>query len=146
MLSCSASSWRYCGDSQRAAVIRIGRHAVLLETYDFGLHQPAKNYLRFPANITIVAPCVGGVYIVADKTYWYAGADIALAECIEKLPYGAVKGTRFDLVDDKAVGWFEANGFVIASMAQEKSRRRKKRRFLFLSRQLVPCCCVSQTD
>lgn len=96
------------------------------ETYDFGLYQPGRSYLRFPANITIVAPCVGGVYIVADKTYWYAGDDIALAECIEKLPYGATKGTRFDLNDTKAVGWFGANGFVIASTAGDVTAPQEK--------------------
>ena len=93
----------------------IGDTLSYSEVYDFGLYNPAKNTIRFPASISIVAPCINGVYVVADKTYWLQGNDIAVAESIKKLNYGAVKGTRFESASSEFVGWFGHSGFVIAS-------------------------------
>jgi len=85
------------------------------DVYDFGLYNPAKGYIRLPGTISIVAPCENGVFVVADKTYWYAGTDIAQAEVFERLPSGAVKGTAFTNPLTKGVGWFGADGFVIGA-------------------------------
>lgn len=85
------------------------------EIHDFGLYNPAKGYLRLPGTISIVAPCENGVFIVADKTYWYSGTDIAQAEVFERLPSGAVKGTEFENPLTKGVGWFGADGFVLGA-------------------------------
>ena len=85
------------------------------DVYDFGMCNPAKGYIRLPGTISIVAPCENGVFVVADKTYWYAGTDIAQSEMFERLPTGAVKGTAFRNPLTKGVGWFGADGFVLGS-------------------------------
>lgn len=85
------------------------------DVYDFGLYNPAKGYIRLPGQISIVAPCENGVFVVADKTYWYAGTDIAQAEVFERLPSGAAKGTAFSSPLTKGIGWFGADGFVLGA-------------------------------
>ena len=82
--------------------------------YDFGLCDQMANRITLPDNITIVAPCEGGVFICTTaKTYFFAGNDIAESVVYEKLPTGAVKGTAFHHPDGKSVGWFGEDGFVI---------------------------------
>lgn len=85
------------------------------EPYDFGVYDPVQNYIRFAGDISIVAPCENGVFVVADQTYWLAGADIDKQEMFVRLPSGAVKGTSFRHPLTNAVGWFGADGFVIGT-------------------------------
>ncbi len=92
-----------------------GRFLFYSNPFDFGQYCPAKNYLHFPAGVSIVAPCEGGVFIVADKTYWYDGADIATAGRRTVLNSSGVKGTKFDLPIQRSVGWFSNDGFVIGA-------------------------------
>lgn len=59
------------------------------EPFAPGLFNPSKNFIPFPADITVMEPCGDGVFVVADKTYWLAG-EITQAPLAEVLPYGAV--------------------------------------------------------
>lgn len=71
--------------------------------------------IRFPADVSNAVPVEGGVYIVADKTYWFPGPVVTLTELVTVvLPYGGVKGTAFDSPDKMESGWFGAKGFVLA--------------------------------
>lgn len=81
--------------------------------YNFGLYDPLQGRITLPGTLSIVAPCEGGVFIVADKTYFYAGNDIAESVVSEVLPYSGIKGTMFRHPNEKAVGWMGDNGFVI---------------------------------
>lgn len=84
------------------------------EAHEFGLYCVDENYIDIGAPISIVAPCENGVFVGAgDRTFWYEGTDIKTATPIERLPFGAVKGTAFQHPDSKTVGWFSANGFVL---------------------------------
>jgi hypothetical protein len=81
--------------------------------YNFGMCDLNAGRIRVTGDITIVAPCEGGVFIVADKTWFYAGNDIAESVVTEILPFGAVRGTAFRHPEMRAVGWFSKDGFVI---------------------------------
>jgi hypothetical protein len=81
--------------------------------YDFGLYDPVHGRITLTGSIKIVAPCEGGVFIVADKTYFYAGNDIAESVVSEILPYSGIKGTMFRHPNQKSVGWMGDNGFTI---------------------------------
>lgn len=84
--------------------------------YNFGLCDPIENRLTLTAAITVVAPCEGGVFVcTTEKSYFYAGNDIAEAVVSEVLPFGAVIGTAFRHPDARAVGWFSDDGFVIGA-------------------------------
>lgn len=83
-----------------------------------GYYLPAKGYIWFTEDVTIAAPNEGGVYVVADKTYFIPG-DIGNTQdsLTVVLDYGAVPGTFFKLPEKKVVGWFSVNGFVLADTA-----------------------------
>lgn len=90
-----------------------GDYIYFSDPYDFGHCNLAKNYIRVSGNVTIMFPCENGVYVVADQAYWYAGPDIATAEPMQILPFGAVKGTGFTHPEDNVFGWFSEFGFVL---------------------------------
>lgn len=84
------------------------------EPFALGLYNPVKNFALFPQAVTVVAPNQNGTYICADKTYWFAGADIDKPEIIrDVLPYGAALGSQFAHPSKPIVGWYGSNGVVV---------------------------------
>lgn len=85
--------------------------------YRYGYYLPASGYIPFPANVSIAIENQGGTYIAADKTYWLPG-DLGNIEgpLRDVLPYGAVPGTEFRHPTEPTVGWFGADGFVLAGI------------------------------
>lgn len=76
--------------------------------------------VRMAGPVSNVVPTQGGAYVVADKTYWFAGPRLTTAEVVrEILPYGGVPGTAFESDDEKTVGWFGVRGVVIGTPAGE---------------------------
>ena len=82
-----------------------------------GYYLPADGYIPFPADVSIAIENQGGTFIAADKTYWLPG-DLGNVEgpLRDVLPYGAVPGTEFKHPTDSTVGWFGADGFVLAGI------------------------------
>lgn len=74
---------------------------------------PSKGYIMLPAEITVVEPCEGGVYVVADQAYWLGG-DLAEAELRVVLPYGAPFGGSGAVPNTKSVWWMSHRGLVLA--------------------------------
>lgn len=92
------------------------------EPYNFGMTNPAKNYIPFPATISVVVGCINGFYIVADKTYWVSGLGTDQFEANPVLPYGAVSGTRSFMPNDNKAFWLSNRGLVIGdSQGQVKN-------------------------
>ena len=87
------------------------------DPYDYGLYDPAANVITLGAPGSILASVESGLFVVADRTWFYAGADIATAEPIEKLAFSAAAGTVFDhpTTTSPAVGWYSDEGIVIGS-------------------------------
>jgi hypothetical protein len=79
----------------------------------------------FPADVSNVLVTQGGTYVVSDKTYWFPGTRMTKTELVQDvLPYGGVPGTGFSYKFKSAqdqmierVGWFGAEGIVIADQA-----------------------------
>lgn len=85
-----------------------------------GYYVPTDPRLEFPDNVTNAISGQNGVYITADKTYWFAGTDILDAQqVIDLLPYGAVPGTTFVSQQTNLVGWFGKSGLVMATTTGE---------------------------
>ena len=64
------------------------------EPYAHDLVHRGRGFLQFPADVTVVEPVDGGVFVVADKTYFMAGSGPAdWAQRLPVLDYGAVFGT-----------------------------------------------------
>lgn len=85
-----------------------------------GYYLPVAGRIPFPAEVANVVPAQGGVYVVADQTYWFAGPSMTSAESVTRvLPYGGVKGTAFVSPNKSAYGWFGAKGIVLATTGGE---------------------------
>jgi len=105
-------------------IVRYGNGRVLVaqgstlfysEPFAPALFNPVGNWIPFPAPISIVEPIgATGTWVVADKTYWLDGGDVATATLVEKLPYGAAFGSSISLPDRKAVTWYSARGICMA--------------------------------
>lgn len=90
-----------------------GDKLIYCNPYRLGYWTPT-NYVEFETAPTLAISNQNGTYVASSKTQWFAG-DIAKPEAItDVLPYGAVQGTAFHHPNKPIVGWFGAEGFVIA--------------------------------
>lgn len=81
-----------------------------------GYYLPSEGRIPFPADVSNVVPAQNGAYVVADKTYWLAGARMTATEMIQDvLPYGGVPGTAFSVPHKSLYGWFGEKGFVLGT-------------------------------
>lgn len=91
------------------------------DPYALALTQPGRNYIPFATEITVIESVKTGTYVAtADKTYFFAG-DIAAAEAVEVLPYGAVPGTGGTSPDNMKAWWMSTRGLVQAAGGEVKN-------------------------
>lgn len=86
-----------------------------------GYYLPVEGRIPFPGPVSNVVPVEpSGAYVVADKTYWFAGGRLTLTEQIPRvLPYGGVPGTAFAVPHKSLYGWFGEKGFVLGTAQGE---------------------------
>lgn len=99
----------------------IAKGPLLYITEDYStdlVSQLSKSVFQFSADITVIEPVVDGVWIVADKTFFFAGSGPENFQQIAKREYGATLGTGQRL-DDKTVSWFSARGLIMAGNGGE---------------------------
>jgi hypothetical protein len=84
------------------------------EPLRYGLYKPAKNYILFPAPITVHAAVSGGMYVVADQTYWIAGENPENFTIDTVLQYTAARGSLSKLPRGEEVIWYSSVGIVQA--------------------------------
>lgn len=96
-------------------LVAMGPYLLHSEPYALGLYSPGESYIPFPAPITVVRPVKGGVYVVADRTYWLS-ADLK-ADLLPLLPYGALPGSDGRRPDQKGAYWLSDRGLVMADEA-----------------------------
>lgn len=84
------------------------------EPYYYGLCNPSRGFIPFPAPITVVEPCETGVFVCADKTYWLPGAlDATKPEVVA--PYGGLLGSGGSNPTTEQVYWQSPRGLVLGS-------------------------------
>lgn len=80
-----------------------------------GYYEPLSGYVPFPADVSVAMSAQNGVYVAADKTYWFPGDLAKLDDKVQDvLPYGAVKGSTFSAPNKSLYGWFGEKGLVLA--------------------------------
>lgn len=79
------------------------------DIYSPALCARSRNFVQFPAPITVLEPCDNGLYVVADQTYWIGG-DIERAELKPVLPCGAAAGSAVQAPHAKLVLWMSDRG------------------------------------
>lgn len=76
--------------------------------------RPAKSFFQFPGPVTVVESVESGLWIVADKTYFFRGTGPENFVQDAKLNYGAVFGTGSRVPDTNEVMWYSNKGVVMA--------------------------------
>lgn len=91
----------------------VAKNNLLYYSEPFALHlnDPARGYIPFPAEITLVEPCGQGFFVAADQTYFVAG-DIAQADVSTPLPHGAIPYTSLASATGTEVWWMSERGLV----------------------------------
>ena len=84
--------------------------------YDYGLHDPDEDYITLGAMVRSWIPVETGLFVVADRTWFYSGSDIKSAEPIEVLPFGGVSGTAFRHPNNERSDGSRRMGMVIGSL------------------------------
>lgn len=92
----------------------VGNALYASEPFSPGLYNPVGGYALFPAPITVLAATSGGVYVVADQTYWLT---LALDELREIQPFGAAFGSAINRNDADGVAWFSERGLLLGDNA-----------------------------
>lgn len=92
----------------------LGAVVTFSEEWAYGRTHPLRNMLAFPTPVTLMASVPDGLYVVADRTYFFAGFDPAKFVPQVVLPYGGVRGTLLRFPNSTEVGWFSHRGFVVA--------------------------------
>lgn len=77
----------------------------------------AGNFFQFSVPVTVMEPVKSGLWIVADKTYFYAGTGPQDFAPQEVLGYGAVFGTGQRVPNTDDVMWYSARGVVKGTSA-----------------------------
>jgi hypothetical protein len=93
-------------------LVVAGSMLIYSEPFAFTLRNPSKNYIPFPAQITMLEVCPLGFYIAADHTYW---VDADLANLKPVLFYGAIPRTGAAVPNTKDVWWMSERGRVLGS-------------------------------
>jgi hypothetical protein len=95
-------------------LVARGNTLLFSEPYRYGLYNPAQSFIPLPGPITVMEPCVGGVFVCADQTYWLAG-DLMGTQAVPVLPFGGVAGSGARSPDETQVCWVSPKGLVIGA-------------------------------
>jgi hypothetical protein len=97
-----------------------GNQVSYSEPWAYGLHSPEDNYFIYPAEVDVLVAvndpvgAQGGVYVVADRTYFISGAGRPESREVEAFPYGGVRHTGIPHPGRPAAAWVSTKGVAVA--------------------------------
>jgi hypothetical protein len=94
--------------------IRSGEYVYHTDPYAFDRFRPSRNFLPFPEEVSVIASVQTGLWIVADKTRFYAGSDPRKVTPTDVADYGAPPGNAIPITDSTDVLWYSDRGVVRA--------------------------------
>ena len=89
----------------------VGKIVWYTDPYTLGSVHRQRNFYQFTDDVTILEPVNGGLWIVADKTYFYSDDGGVLTA----LEYGAIYGTSRRIPNSNDVMWYSKKGAVMAA-------------------------------
>jgi hypothetical protein len=95
--------------------IAVGKVVWFTDPFMLGSVQKQRNFIQFPADVTIMEPVSGGIWFVADQTYFYAGGGPDEFIPKPQLNYGAVPGTGIKIPYTNDVMWYSVRGAVVGT-------------------------------
>lgn len=78
------------------------------------LYNPVRGFLQFASKVKVVAPTDGGVFVVADATYFLTNVETGQVESRKVMNIVALEGSGVPLPDGRAA-WFTEYGLVIGA-------------------------------
>lgn len=96
-------------------LVAVGSALIYSEPFTPNLRDESRGFEIFPGEITGIAAVEGGVFVLADKTYFLPGGLPVTSSMRAVLPYGAVRGTVGYLPGDDGAFWMSQRGAVEAS-------------------------------
>lgn len=101
--------------SYHGVILGVVDHCVLIsEPMVPHLYNPVRGFLQFPAKVKVVAPTDGGVFIVADATYFLTNVETGQVQTRKVMNIQALEGSGVPLPDGRAA-WFTEYGLVIGA-------------------------------
>lgn len=94
-------------------LVAVDNMLIYSDPYHYAMRAPVKNYIPFPATISVLQPCINGIYVAADKTYWLTGIGTDEMAMPQILPYGAVRFSGGKVPNEEKVFWLSNRGVVI---------------------------------
>lgn len=85
------------------------------DPFTVGSVQKQRNFIQFPATVTIMEPTTSGIWFVSNTTEFYAGGGPDEFIPRQALPYGAVPGTSVPVPNSKNIMWYSDRGAVMAT-------------------------------
>jgi hypothetical protein len=95
--------------------VAAGNTVWYTEPYSPELVSMASGFIQFPADVSIMEPGESGMWIVSDKTEFYAGGSPLEFRPRTVLDYGAVYGTSRFLPQTKDALWYSTRGVVVGT-------------------------------
>lgn len=100
-----------------AGRIYLATGSTVYYTEPFALNwvDPVKNFWQFPSDVSILEPVEAGLYIVADKTYFYRFDNPDETQVVELFNYGAIPYTSVRLPHNEGVMWQSTRGAIMGN-------------------------------
>lgn len=95
------------------------------EPYALDRVKLSQNFFQFPKSISVVEPVDGGIWVVADKTYFFRGSSPEDFVQETKLGYGAVFGTSSRVPNTTDVMWYSDRGVVVGAQGGDISNKQE---------------------
>lgn len=84
------------------------------DPYTLGSIHRHRGFFQFSEAVTVIEPVTNGIWIVADKTYFYAGGGPDTFDPKLVFEYGALPGTSQRVPNSNDVMWTSIRGVVMA--------------------------------
>lgn len=95
-------------------LVAAGSVLYISEPYRYGLYRPGRNFILFPARITVLEPLGESLFVCADQTYRLEG-DVTKSALQTLLPFGGLAGSGVHSDDGERIFWQSPNGIVSAT-------------------------------
>lgn len=85
------------------------------DPYKVGSVQKQRNFIQFPAQVTMFEPVSGGIWVACGDTRFLAGGDPSEFVQQQQLNYGAVFGTSVQVPYTNDIMWYSERGVCVGT-------------------------------
>lgn len=93
----------------------VGDVVWFTDPFTLGSVQKQRNFIQFPATVTMFRPVSGGIWVGCGDTRFLAGGDPTDFAVQQQLNYGVVFGTDVEVPYTNDVMWYSERGVVVGT-------------------------------